>query len=757
MSKELIQQPGRSFHEYNWVWSAPGVISMHQPEKWGYLQFCEKLVGQTKVDVKWSSDEKIKWALRQIYYRQQEYHAANYRYADELHELGLKGLQIDGREIPVKIYGSPHTFEASCPSFDNRIRWHIIQDGKIWRQSVPDAFPGKMDEWNGFDRYSFDYQGVPSMVVAPETALPHRPWIWRARFWGHEPQLDIALLEQGFHLVYHDVSNLFGSTMAVSRWNDFYHFLTAEYNFHPKPVLEGMSRGGLIIYNWAIANPGKVSCIYADAPVLDIRSWPGGKFNGKGSPNDWKKCLEVWGLDENTVENTPLIKDQLKPLADAQVPLIHICGDADAVVPVEENTHPLLEAYEALGGKIEVILKAGVGHHPHSLSSPIPLLKFIERETGLFTYSPGKAKYFQLRRGLENSYLKFSKEKKGTVAFLGGSITWNPGWRDMVCRYLREKFPTTDFTFINAGIPSTGSTPGAFRLEKDVLAHGKIDLLFEEAAVNDATNGRSQQEQRRGMEGIIRHAMNSNPEMDIVVMYFVDPGKMKDYQSGTIPEVITNHEIVANHYQIPSLNLAREVTERIDAGEFTWEEDFKNLHPSPFGQEVYVKSMKNMLECAWSDISREEKLIYEIPEAPLDTFAYDQGALLPPLKAGDLKKFTVHPKWKPSDSAGTRKGFVNVPMLVTEKPNASLTFDFKGRGVGIWVVAGPDSGTILWRVDDGPEHSLDQFTRWSGSLHLPWVYMLESELPLGPHTLKLRTKQGENGAACRIVWFVINE
>ena len=65
-------------------------------------------------------------------------------------------------------------------------------------------------------------------------------------------------------------------------------------------------------------------------------------------------------------------------------------------------------------------------------------------------------------------------------------------------------FPETEFEFIAAGIPSMGSTPGAFRLERDILSKGKIDLLFVEAAVNDPTNGRLPTEQIRGMEGIIR-------------------------------------------------------------------------------------------------------------------------------------------------------------------------------------------------------------------------------------------------------------
>ena len=50
---------------------------------------------------------------------------------------------------------------------------------------------------------------------------------------------------------------------------------------------------------------------------------------------------------------------------------------------------------------------------------------------------------------------------------------------------------------------------------------------------------------------------------------------------------------------MPSIDLAREVTERIDAGEFSWDGDFKNLHPSPFGMSVYARSIERLFDAAW--------------------------------------------------------------------------------------------------------------------------------------------------------------
>ena len=122
-------------------------------------------------------------------------------------------------------------------------------------------------EFGGFGRYEFKLDGHRCILVKPEAPAEGKPWIWRARFFGHAPQADIALLKKGIHVAYIEVSGLFGNPAAVERWNLFYNYLTKEHGFSRKVALEGMSRGGLIIYNWARANPEKVSCIYGDAPV----------------------------------------------------------------------------------------------------------------------------------------------------------------------------------------------------------------------------------------------------------------------------------------------------------------------------------------------------------------------------------------------------------------------------------------------------------------------------------------------------------
>jgi sialidase-1 len=90
-----------------------------------------------------------------------------------------------------------------------------------------------------------------------------------------------------------------------------------------------------------------------------------------------------------------------------------------------------------------------------------------------------------LRSGLKNSQHIFSNTKKGRVGFLGGSITESAGWRLHVSDSLKKRYPETEFDFVYAGIGSTDSTYGAYRLQRDILSKGKVDLLFIESAVNE--------------------------------------------------------------------------------------------------------------------------------------------------------------------------------------------------------------------------------------------------------------------------------
>ncbi len=241
-------------------------------------------------------------------------------------------------------------------------------------------YPGAKEDWMGYDCYKFTFENREALIVVPETEAEGAPWIWRARFFGHEPQADLALLEHGFHVLWLDSAPLMGSPKSVELWQRFYLYAVETLGLCPRAHLEGLSRGGLYTVNWATNYPEETASIYIDNPVLDFKCWPGGFGKSERSANDWQDVLDAYGLTEEeakTWPGNPVDNPELKNLAEAQVPILIVCGDSDTVVPFEESEEPFIKRYREFGGPIEVIIKPGCDHHPHSLPDPKPIVDFV--------------------------------------------------------------------------------------------------------------------------------------------------------------------------------------------------------------------------------------------------------------------------------------------------------------------------------------------------------------------------------------------
>jgi sialidase-1 len=280
------------------------------------------------------------------------------------------------------------------------------------------------------------------------------------------------------------------------------------------------------------------------------------------------------------------------------------------------------------------------------------------------------------------------------------------------------------------------------------LDKGRTDLLFVEAAVNDRVNGTNELTQRRAMEGIVRHALKANPQMNIVLMAFADEDKMADYRAGKVPVEVQVHEDIARKYYLPFINLAKEVTTRIDAHEFSWKEDFKDLHPSPFGQQLYFEAIKRLLEDEFKRTVPGRLTSVKL-HRPAEVLNYERGAYTDVHRALTDKGFHVEEAWKPTDQTPTREGFVNIPMLVSDNTHAATELPFTGPTLGIAIVSGPDAGTISYSIDNGPAQIKDLRTQWSKSLYLPWYLILRDGLAPGKHVLRITTDD-----ATRIVYFL---
>ncbi|OGV47741.1 MAG: hypothetical protein A2017_16225 [Lentisphaerae bacterium GWF2_44_16] len=236
-------------------------------------------------------------------------------------------------------------------------------------------------EWASYRRHDFVFENRAATLVYPKFTAPGKPWIWRTEYFGSFSQVDLAMLEHGWYFVYINVSELWGGKHCLEIMRRFQEHVESEYGFIELPVLLGFSRGGYSAFNYAIRYKDKVGMLYLDAPLLDFRSLAEMK-NSENPADGFKRLLKRFpGIAATAFDDvllTPM--DCTEEVAAAKIPIIIVAGDADEIVPYEENTAIFVKRYRELGGNIELIVKHGCKHHPHSLENPGPIADFIMKK-----------------------------------------------------------------------------------------------------------------------------------------------------------------------------------------------------------------------------------------------------------------------------------------------------------------------------------------------------------------------------------------
>lgn len=214
------------------------------------------------------------------------------------------------------------------------------------------------ETWHGFKKISFKIDTASAYIVVPEKPLVGNPWLWRTYSPEFHTAIDSLLVLRGFHIGYININNkfLYGQPALMTIWNQFYLYLVNEKKLSPKPALSGAVRGSLCEFAWAKMYPQRVSCIYAENPVSEIKSWPGSKMKGVGASADqWKQLLAAYNFtDEQALNYADNPKDNLDKLASYKVPLYFSFGLHDAMIPYEENALVIAEKYIQAGGPVMV-------------------------------------------------------------------------------------------------------------------------------------------------------------------------------------------------------------------------------------------------------------------------------------------------------------------------------------------------------------------------------------------------------------------
>lgn len=162
-------------------------------------------------------------------------------------------------------------------------------------------------------------------------------------------------LANGIAIAGVDVGESYGSPKGRAVYSALHKELVEKRGLAKRTCMLARSRGGLMLYNWAAENPTSVACIAGIYPVCNLNSYPG-----------LGRACRAYGMTREQLaakltEHNPI--DRLAPLAEAKVPIFHIHGDSDRVVPLDRNSGELSKRYVKLGGRITLEIVKGRGHN----------------------------------------------------------------------------------------------------------------------------------------------------------------------------------------------------------------------------------------------------------------------------------------------------------------------------------------------------------------------------------------------------------
>lgn len=234
-----------------------------------------------------------------------------------------------------------------------------------------------MGDFYGFETSERAVNGREYIIVCPEKGKENGHWALKTEYLYAFPGVELKLLDEGYHIAH---------VKSISRWNPpedtdarakLAEYMHKELGLRKRCAVIGMSCGGMQGINFAAKYPEYVSCMYLDAPVVNLLSCPAGLGSaGNGMLKEFSEHMSMGVKELLSFRGHPL--DRLPLLVKSKIPVILVCGDSDTDVPYDENGIFVKEAYEKNGCIIKTIIKEGVGHHPHGLEENDVIVDFIK-------------------------------------------------------------------------------------------------------------------------------------------------------------------------------------------------------------------------------------------------------------------------------------------------------------------------------------------------------------------------------------------
>lgn len=220
------------------------------------------------------------------------------------------------------------------------------------------------------DRYvrvDFTFEEREAILIFPDEENRTDRWMLKTEYFDAFPQLEAAMVAEGFHLAYLRNINRWGLDADQDAKLRFRDFLVKEFGLSVRCIPIGMSCGGLHAVKLAARHPEMVEKLYLDAPVINILSCPFGMGRPTAIAEETKQeALDALGLTMSGMiayREHPL--DKMGALIENRIPLALVWGDSDRIVSWEENAQLVRDAYAKTDIPALYLCKPGCDHHPH--------------------------------------------------------------------------------------------------------------------------------------------------------------------------------------------------------------------------------------------------------------------------------------------------------------------------------------------------------------------------------------------------------
>jgi len=311
--------------------------------------------------------------------------------------------------------------------------------------------------------------------------------------------------------------------------------------------------------------------------------------------------------------------------------------------------------------------------------------------------------YYQVRGGIPNSQYYFQANTVGNqyLFFLGNSVLAGTGLKDANLRYSTQMVNGFKKHFPDAGIIETrhvqpaGSWFGLFRCSRGQAVFGEVICSGHLAILDFAADDRGAdiEQVKLSLEGLVRQIVLYRATHSQILVYTLTPEMLQEYQAGQTPAYIRIGEQIAEHYGIPSLNLARYAADKIIGGEISFSAfSADGVNPTDAGAKIYADAINGFVDAMLTAYPVPDKPQRQTLPPPLFSETDDNGRIVayedPAVQRSD--------SWQPGQASPIGP-FRH--LLVSDEAGATLTLKFKGSEIGIIDVVDTDSADYEYTID----------------------------------------------------------